>query len=189
MSQEQESARDFFRTRARVVVRYGPVNQDAKFAVAMDARAWESQSGLETQARRVMEEAQAPEDLKPMLSVLRWLDFKLDLILHHLRSREVEAHFKYSALTTDISGSGLALDSVEGLKPGEVLMLFISLPDSPSRGIFALGEVVRAESDEENPSSGAIKFVEISEEDRERIIRFSFSQQRRELARRAESEV
>ena len=189
MIQDQESEREFFRTRARVVVRYGPVSREARAAIALDARAWESQAGLEAEARRVMEESQVPEDLKPMLSVLRWLDFKLDLILHHLRSREVDEHFKYSALTTDISGSGLALDSVEGIKAGEVIMLFISLPESPSRAIFALGEVVRIESGTESPSSSAVKFVEISEGDRERIIRFSFSQQRRELARRADSEV
>ncbi len=183
MSEATPSEREFFRAKATLRVFYGPESLAGRQAMAMDGEMWSNQSRLEAAARQVMEEAGVDESHRPLLSVMRWMDFKLDLVLHHLRLREQQVHFPHQATTTDVSGSGLGLDSNQGLTVGQRAMLALYLPEDPSRPVYAVAEVVRV-ADLQYGAKAAFRFLEIAESDRERVIRFGFDQQRRALAQR-----
>lgn len=189
MSQEENSCREFYRTESEVLVRYGPDTVEARHAMAMDQDTWHIQSQLEAAARHAMDEAVLPEGMEPVMAALKWLDYKLDLVLYHLTSPKVAAFFPQHAVTSDISGSGLSLANTGDLKVGQRILLNICLSDSPSRTIYAVGEVVRVDSAEEaGEPFTAVRFEDISEEDRERIVRYNFRQQRKDLAKRAEED-
>ena len=184
---ETTSDREYFRAAAELTVHYGPDTRQGRQAMALEQEVWSTMAALETQARRIMEEDGVSDEHKPLLKVLQWLDFKLDLVLYHLRSQEQRQHFPYQATTTDISGSGFGLAEVCELELGSRMILSLTLPDAPSRPVVAVGEVVRSEP----PGGGAasaVRFVEISDTDRERIIHFTFQKQRQEIARRSEEE-
>jgi c-di-GMP-binding flagellar brake protein YcgR len=141
---------------------------------------------LEANARRAMDDKDVPENMRGLLSVLRWLDFKLDLILDQLRSRERQAAFPHHLETIDISGAGIGMIDCGQLKLGERIIMAFNLPDSPSQPIYSVGEVVRVAEDPscDGQARAAVRFEEIAESDRERIIRFTFNQQRRLISQR-----
>ena len=183
MSETERSEREFFRASAQLRAFYGPDTMAGRQAMAVDNEMWANQAQLETAARQALEEAGAAEVERPLLSVLRWMDFKIDLVLHHLRLREHALHFPHQAMTTDISGSGVGLQHNLGLNVGSPVLLALYLPDNPSRPVYAVAEVVRVE-DNQPGARAALRFGEIAESDRERVIRFGFAQQRRVLAQR-----
>lgn len=189
MSNDGHTDREYYRARAAILVRYGADTAEGRRIMAMDRELWDAQSTLEDTARQVLETGDLPDDLKPLVPVLRWLDFKLDLVLHHLRLRELGMHFPRESTTTDISGSGVGMAAAEGLTSGDRLLLALTLPQSPSRPVYAVGEVVRRQADDKaDEATAAVRFVEIAESDRERIIRYTFRQQRRELSQRMQTE-
>ncbi len=84
------------------------------------------------------------------------------------------------AITKNISGGGAKLAVKEPLDPGARVELAVELPDTGS--LQAFGEVVRVEHDEKRDFYiVAVKFVEVSERERDKIIKYIF---RRQLARR-----
>lgn len=189
MSDNSREEREFFRTAAGIMVFWGPDTLAGRQAIALDSKMWEGQGELEAAARKALEDDKSPESLRPLLSVMRWLDFKLDMILHQMRMHEQAAHFPGRATTTDISGSGFGVAEVLSVEVGGRILVLLALPDEPSRPITALGEVVRAgEADLVHGAASAVRFVDIAEADRERLIRFTFNQQRRLLAQRNQGE-
>lgn len=190
MSDNPREEREFFRTAASLMVFWGPDTIAGRQALALDSKLWEGQGEMEAAARKALEDEKAsPEALRPLLSVMRWLDFKLDMVLHQMRLREQAAHFPGRATTTDISGSGFGVAEPLGLEVGNRILVSLALPDEPSRPVTALGEVVRAgEADLAHGASSAVRFLDIAELDRERLIRFTFNQQRRLLAQRNQGE-
>lgn len=185
MTNDNNKERQYFRTSVQLTVRYGAESQDARRAMAMDQELWDMQSSLEESAREVWEKQSLPESVLPLLNVIRWMDFKIDMVLYHLRMREHDVHFPNKLEINDISGSGLGVVGDSELVPGQRLILSVNLPNSPWRPVYAVGEVVGTNK----PDAGGIdhvgiNFIEIAESDRERIIRFTFEQQRRQLARR-----
>jgi hypothetical protein len=190
MGDSSASDREFFRAAAALTVNYGPDTRQGRQALVMDQEVWETQAALESQARQIMEEEGVGDNEKPLLKVLAWLDFKLDLVLYHLRSQDHKKHFPYQGSTTKISGSGFGLAEPCEMEPGSRVLVSIVLPDAPWRPVLALGEVVRSDAGTEAAGSAAsaVRFVEISETDRERVIRFTFKKQRQELSRRTEEE-
>ena len=189
MPDSSQTDREFYRVRAQVGLRYGPETPHARQAMAMDAEVWRSQSSLEAQARKVWEDQTVSDDVKPLLTVMRWLDFKLDMVLHQLRQQQLERIFPHQGATTDISGSGLSFITKFGTGANQRLIMSIALPDAPGRPVFAVGEVLRVEPSEvEGHELVAVNLIELADEDRERIIRYVFGLQRRELALRAEEE-
>lgn len=189
MDQSQGKDRNYYRANAEIMVRYGPVNEKARHAMAMDQETWRFQAQLEAAARSGLEAAMSDDATKPLADMLRWLDYKLDLVLYHLTAEKMAEFFPHQALTVDISGSGLGLAEVPDLGQDQQILLSIALPDAPSRPIYAVGKVVRKHGQAEpGKPRAAVTFEDISDDDRERIIRYNFRQQRRELARRTEEE-
>lgn len=183
----KNDCREFYRTSAKLTVRYGPDTVEARRAMAVDAELWCTQSRLEQAARNVLEIEGAAAADESVITVMRWLDFKLDLILHQLRLTQHEAHFPHVTSSTDLSGSGMGLASAEGLEAGDTILMVLELPDAPYRAVYTSATVIWVK---DSPGPGetpcAVQLIDISEVDRERIIRFTFQQQRRELAKRSE---
>lgn len=186
MSDQSAHDRQYYRAAARLAIRYGPDTPEGRRAMAMDENLWQTQSRLEEAARSVKENRNVDEALLPLLDVLRWMDFKIDLILHHMRQREFDLHFPNQIETSDISGSGLGFLSPGKLEVGQAIIVAISLPSLPWRQVYACGEVVRAHDKPGQEPLYGVKFTQISDADRERLIRFTFEQQRRELAKRSQ---
>ncbi|KIX15393.1 PilZ domain-containing protein [Dethiosulfatarculus sandiegensis] len=186
MNPDEPNTREYFRTKARLSVQYGPYTSQAAEAMMLDEQVWNIQSDIEHRAKTIMDEGAHPESLKPFIDVARWLDFKLDLILHRLRTQEIKKLLPHQVFSFDISGSGVSLEKGPGLEPEKELILAITLPDAPGRPVYARGQVLRTQKDalEKHPCA-AVQFSQISETDRERLIHYTFRQQRRELARRA----
>lgn len=185
MADTGQSDREYYRARATLAVRYGPDTPEGRRIMAMDRDLWDTQSGLEETARQILDTGDLPDNLKPLLPLMRWLNFKMDLVLHHLRQRELGVHFPKEGNTTDLSGSGLGLENAPEVRVGDTLILAFTLPQNPSRPVYAVGEVVRLA---QSPPNAAVTFREIAESDRERIIRYTFRQQRKELAQRMQKE-
>jgi hypothetical protein len=83
--------------------------------------------------------------------------------------------------TSDISGSGICVLVHEALTLGQFVKISLNLPEGWPRHIETLGEVVRVtspEADEANLYEVGIKFVNLSDEQRESIIAYTFQQQR-----------
>jgi c-di-GMP-binding flagellar brake protein YcgR len=80
------------------------------------------------------------------------------------------------AVTKDISGGGVLLETRMALERDMPVKMSIDLHDA---GIFtAKGEVIRVESDaERNNYTAGIKFVDISERERGKIIKYIFKRQ------------
>jgi hypothetical protein len=189
MSQESSASRDYFRVPASLTIRLGPDSPEGRQAMALDEELWQAQSGLEQRANGILENLAVTEDLKPLLEVIHWLDFKLDLVLYQLRSRELDQFFPIQTMTTDVSGSGMGLKSAAGLSLGDLVLLALNLPDVPARPLYASGQIVRTDpEDDRDQAQIGVKFLDISETNRERLIRFNFRQQRRALAARSAEE-
>lgn len=81
-----------------------------------------------------------------------------------------------TATTKDIGGGGLQIATKLALEPGVRLQIIIDLPGVGR--MSTLGDVVRADFDERlNISTAGIKFVEISERERDKIIKYIFKKQ------------
>jgi hypothetical protein len=189
MTEPTLKEREYYRAPAQLTVRYGPETPEARHIMAMDSELWATQSQLEIAARRSLEDASIDENLAPILDLIRWMDFKLDLVLYHLRSQQISKHFPAQVITTDISGSGIGFAQAAELQPGERIIMTLTLPEAPGQPLFAVGEVTRVDAQAPpGQAQAAVRLLEITESDQERIIRFNFHQQRKELARRAKED-
>lgn len=186
MSENSRQEREFYRTQANLQFFWGPDTLAGRQAMTMDSQIWDGQSQLESAARLILDDESADSQADHLLlTVIRWLDFKLDVILHHLRARDQATNFPGQGTTSDLSGSGFGVAGQIEAEPGQHILVCLALPDMPSRPIFALGEVARSSGEEAGgQASTGVRFLEIAEADRERVVRFTFTQQRRLLAQR-----
>lgn len=112
------------------------------------------------------------------------IDDKLDRILKKLGCEPSEASMAIAATINDISGSGMKLVLSEAIQIGQLLKISMNLPGLPVSHFEACGKVVRVSSrsgKEKGLFDVAVKFLYISEADRERLIACSFSAQRKNI--------
>ncbi len=88
----------------------------------------------------------------------------------------------------NISGSGMRFNSRDSFRVGDLLDMKMVLPSSPSSIIKTVALVVRVDNSprkESSPGEGrnlvAVKFMVINEDDRDSIIRYTFTWQRQML--------
>jgi len=85
------------------------------------------------------------------------------------------AHVKYKAVTKDISGSGLRLETDKSLSKGAQFLLEIHLNDKDS--IEAIGEVIWiSTSEEKNMFEVGLQFVKIEPQEREKLINYLYGE-------------
>ena len=115
--------------------------------------------------------------------ILETLDAKLNLILNLLCLRQ-KKDVPIEKVTVDISAAGLSFPHEDPLEKGQILQLDICL--LPEQYFFrCFGEVVRIIKDG-NAYKVGVKFIWITECDRERLIEHIFRQQVLQLRLRRE---
>ncbi len=119
---------------------------------------------------------------EPLATVLDVLDQKLSFIIQKLR--QGEEHKKgFQTVEADISAAGIAFVSKYPIEKGQYLELQIGLlPDYVF--LIAMGRVVRINKFRDGRYRIAVEFTWITEDDRERLIKYQFQRQVMQLRMR-----
>lgn len=109
------------------------------------------------------------------------IEEKLDRVLEKLdpesRSEEMVAY----GTAQNISGAGVKLILEEALEAGQLVLISLSVPGFSIGFLQAYGEVVRvapSKGRDQGSFETSIKFLAISEEEREKLIAYAFQKQR-----------
>ncbi|MBW2644623.1 MAG: PilZ domain-containing protein [Deltaproteobacteria bacterium] len=106
-------------------------------------------------------------------------NLKIDRILNILESRDSERYVSAGSECVSISGSGMRFVANRNFSIGDIIALRVFLPLVSRTWINVLGEVTSsAESGPENRYDVSVRFAELSEGDREMIVRYVFKRQR-----------
>ena len=125
--------------------------------------------------------------------VLQWLihiDEKLNRILQKLEPDEQDQESVCIGEAKNISGVGLNLLLDKPMEIGQKIRISFPLPGFTTSPFYAYGEVVRVtpkDAEGEKIFEIAVKFIIIDEMEREKLIAYAFSEQRR-VIRKASKE-
>ncbi len=123
-----------------------------------------------------------------MARALNSIDRKLNLLLRLLIETNVAEIGHEPPVGVNLSGGGLRMVIPDQLAAGQKLVVELTLPTMPPVGITSIAEVVRVLSvdtaEGETRYETALKFIDIHEDDREKIIRYVFKRQRHEIRNR-----
>lgn len=122
--------------------------------------------------------------MSSLVTALFQIEEKLDRILEKLEGQEPGVREITVFDTLDISGSGISLTLSENLDNGSMMRLSIVLPGYLHGRLETLGRVVRSEEIRDDDGvyyQTGIEFVDLSDEEKERLVQYTFSQQRRHI--------
>jgi hypothetical protein len=125
----------------------------------------------------------APEieevDLKLLYELIYQANLKMDRILDILEGGRTEKYAVSENENVNISGAGIRFIADQAFSIGDIIALRIFLPLATQTQIDVLGEVRKVTgSERKGKYCIAAKFIELSEDDREMIIRYVFKRQR-----------
>ncbi|MFY9942270.1 MAG: PilZ domain-containing protein [Desulfobacterales bacterium] len=109
------------------------------------------------------------------------LDRVMDLLIH---GKGGDSAPPAVLQTVDISGAGMSMVLSAPLGVGQLLQITIRFPGSPLGFFKVLGEVVRIEpasAKEDMVYHTGVRFLEISDAERDRLVAYTFMQQRRTI--------
>lgn len=112
------------------------------------------------------------------------LNRKMDILIELLTNENGLQVEVPAARDVCISASGIKIDINESSIPGQKIALCIILPFAPPVQLFVTGEVMRSILSDPPPAEDrvfyetGIKFLDLREEDREKIIKYIFKRQR-----------
>jgi len=129
------------------------------------------------------EPLKAPEveevDSALLYKLIYQANLKIDRILDILESRDAERYASAGSECVNISGSGMRFVANRSFSIGDIIALRVFLPLVSGTWINVLGKVISsAESAPGNRYDVSVQFVELSEGDREMIVRYVFKRQR-----------
>jgi c-di-GMP-binding flagellar brake protein YcgR len=111
---------------------------------------------------------------------------KLDAVMQHLKDSD---NFGLpQAKEVVVSGSGISFYASEQYSAGDFLTVQLFLP-SKARLLCLKSEVVRCESTDEGGNKLALKFLDLKEKDRDKLIGYVFAIQREQLRQRQDIET
>lgn len=109
------------------------------------------------------------EESSESIAVMRG---KWSQMAEHFRGNDPSPHLAdFCKRRVSLSSTGLGLHTQSSVKAGKYFMIFIALNDKQST-ICILGEVIRADTNENGEFDIGIHFDCIKEDDRQRIIKF-----------------
>lgn len=119
------------------------------------------------------------------LRFLAEMDRKLDAILGLLQRESLSVEFPHEAHVVELSASGLTLESAVPLAPGDCMELLLLLEEYPTRTVSVLARIDsvlerRALTGPPNKAY-AVQYASIEQEEREHIIRYVFSEERKRI--------
>ena len=122
--------------------------------------------------------------LSYLMEFMFQINEKLDIVIDLLGGEKSNQKAIEVLETVNISGSGVSLVVSSSVEVGLLLDISLFIPNFPL-GVFNVqGEVIRVESKRGDNSEFfeiGVKFLNMSEEERERLIAFTFRQQRRTI--------
>ena len=158
MADEPEDKRLYRRVDVVVPFGFRPVDRAAVASIAPDV------------PRRA---ADPPDD--PVMAALERIERQLVRVIDRLEWEERSPPIQPTPV--NLSGAGVRFAGHQALVPGVVLELALILPGDPPIRIRTFGEVVRYKRIGRSPNCSheiGVKFVNVSERDRESIIRYTF---------------
>jgi hypothetical protein len=123
-----------------------------------------------------------------IFDTINLLNKKLNYLQDLMDNPKDVALFEQEPVKVNISGSGMRFNSRDSFRVGDLLDMKMVLPSSPSSIIKTVALVVRVDHSPKNESSPeegynlvAVKFIVINEDDRDSIIRYTFTWKRQML--------
>ena len=129
-------------------------------------------------------DAPTTQGLFSLFTYMMQMDEKLDRILTKLEGEQVEESRFLTVDTKDISGSGVSMMFPDSIEIGQLVYITMIIPNVAAGFFNMCGEVVRSRQatvDGKTMFDTGIKFIDITEDERERLIACSFSQQRESI--------
>jgi hypothetical protein len=127
-----------------------------------------------------------------MIRFLIEMDKKLDAIMAILQRDSLAADFPYEGQVVQIGGSGLVLECRHPLKKGESMELLLTLEEVSLPILSVIARVIEPRTDVALSAASnkayAMGYDCMSEEHRETLIRFVFSEQRKHIRRQKSGE-
>lgn len=115
-----------------------------------------------------------------LVTLLQEINNKLDFLLNTLVLKEAGV-LNDEAGAVNVSASGIRFEIDEKFEPGDIVELKMLLPSYPPMAVLTFGEVTRVkviEREGRRVYDTAIEFVEMTDEVREEIIRYTLRRQR-----------
>jgi len=119
------------------------------------------------------------------------LNVKLDQIIEMLEEKNEKNNLSVKE-TINICGTGMSLILFDPVEKGQVLNISLNIPGFPLGVFNSYGEVIwtkRCEKDGNFLFEVGIKFININAEEREKLIAYAFSQQRKSIRRLKEEKI
>lgn len=122
-----------------------------------------------------------------VLRFLAEIDRKLDAVLSLLQTETLVREFPHEGHVVELGGNSLRFECDKELEQGSPVEILVMLEEYPLRIVSILAEVAQKESACALPCmhawSYALRFLSISEDDREAVIRFVFGEERKRIRR------
>jgi hypothetical protein len=113
-----------------------------------------------------------------ILNSLIDINLKLNLIISVISSEGKKNIFNRVPIEANLSEGGLGFTTMEEISEGDICTLEIMLPVFPIAIIKTLGKAVRIKALPEGGASIGLQFINIKEEDRDKIVHYIFKKQR-----------
>jgi hypothetical protein len=145
-------------------------------------------SGLPPVEGQTFAAASRPTEQEALVfQYLQLLDAKLNWIIERLGDEKL--NLAAQGETIELGAGGLRFATTEPPPVGALLRMQLQLPLTAAPSVHFLAEVLRVEPERGEEQQGdraavAVRFTEIEESERERIIQFIFERERQELRRR-----
>jgi hypothetical protein len=168
--------REFFRIADNLLINSRQVTAEEAEALKKDLSLNSFSSEIPI---RLPDKSSIPDDIH---SYLKSLDKKMDLIINMLSGRQTSS--KRRCVEANISGSGIRYQSDTNIDVDVFVELRIEFAFSQQSHITILGKVIRSKEillEGKSTWDVAIHFVAINEKDRDLLISYIFSRERRHL--------
>jgi hypothetical protein len=181
--------REFFRVKDRLFIEFRLVDEEESLVLEKTLR--ESNpvpEPLRGQAEFASPDAAFGRD--EIFAYLEMLDRKLNMVIDLLSRKEHVYQGSYMDVT--LSGSGIKYVSETRLDEGAFMEIRLVLPFFPGTRITALGKVVRSRrlsAGDKDAWETAVSFAAINEKDRDILVRYVFSKERKTLRTRHEPQA
>ncbi|MDL2207179.1 PilZ domain-containing protein [Desulfovibrio sp. OttesenSCG-928-M16] len=119
-----------------------------------------------------------------LVRFLAEMDRKLDAVLALLQRESLHEDFPLHGRVVELSGAGACLECQDKLDADEHIEVLLLLEEYPVRAVSTLAVVTGSESGARTgPPNTAyqLSFVDLEKDDREHIIRFVFSEERKRI--------
>lgn len=112
---------------------------------------------------------------------LAQLDMKVDALLANMQNSTLEQDFPHQLEILTISASCLDFATPEPVAPGDWLEIVIDFRQAGVAAAAGIGHVTDRRVEKDGTAVFSFSFSRIHEEDREKIIKFVFKEERRQL--------